>query len=142
MHAMLAECLENALLLSEPIFIPASPIISSSPDNDFPLLPIANLCVIPSMPNTDLCEDAYSLGDIKLLFPFSLATIDFTSAMLVSLVALYNALLDSGCTHHIIRDHTLFCNYTEKAISVGTANCGSLEALGTGDVEFRHPYGD
>ena len=32
--------------------------------------------------------------------------------------------------------------YSEKAVSIGTANCGSLEALGTGDVEFRHPFGE
>jgi hypothetical protein len=25
---------------------------------------------------------------------------------------------------------------------VGTANCGSLEALGTGDVKFWYPFGD
>lgn len=58
------------------------------------------------------------------------------------MVAIFNALLDSGCTHHIIRDRTLFSNYVEKTISVGTANCGSLDALGTGNVNFRYPYGD
>jgi hypothetical protein len=60
----------------------------------------------------------------------------------VSLVTLYNALLDSGCTHHIVRDRRLFLNYVDQPISVGTANCGSLEALGTGDVEFRYPFGE
>ena len=53
----------------------------------------------------------------------------------------YNAILDSGCTHHIVRDRALFRNYADRAISVGTANCGSLDALGTGDVVFRYPYG-
>ena len=56
-------------------------------------------------------------------------------------MSLFNALLDSGCTHHIIRDQDLFYNYVEKEISVGTANCGSLAALGTGDVDFRYLYG-
>ena len=57
------------------------------------------------------------------------------------MVNVFNALLDSGCTHHIIRDRALFRNFADKSISVGTANCGSLAALGTGDVEFRHPFG-
>ena len=140
MHALLAECLENTLLSSDPTSIPSSPVISSLPGDDFPLPPIANLCVIPSLPNTDFRGDSYFLCESKLLFPFALLTVDFTSAVLVSLVTLYNALLNSGCTHHIIRDWTLFCNYSEKAISVSTANCGSLVALGTGDVEIPLPY--
>src|SRR5271168_1927904 len=58
------------------------------------------------------------------------------------MVSIYNALLDSGCTHHIVRDRSLFRSYLARPISVGTANCGSLAALGTGDVEFRYPFGD
>ena len=54
----------------------------------------------------------------------------------------YNALLDSGCTHHIVRDRSLFRTFVARSISVGTANCGSLDALGSGDVEFRYPFGD
>ena len=50
-------------------------------------------------------------------------------------------LLDSGCTHHIIRDRSLFLNYVSKPISAGTANFGSLQALGTGDVSFHSPFG-
>src|SRR5882762_294726 len=56
--------------------------------------------------------------------------------------ASFNALLDSGCTSHVVRDQALFRDYAEKSISVGTANCGSLDALGSGDVEFRYPFGD
>ena len=56
----------------------------------------------------------------------------------------FNTLLDSGCTRHVVRDRTLFHDYAdlERSISVGTATCGSLEALGSGDVEFRYPFGD
>jgi hypothetical protein len=61
---------------------------------------------------------------------------------LLSMVNSFNALLDSGCTHHVVRDRTLFRDYVEELISVGTANCGSLNALGRGDVEFRYPFGD
>jgi hypothetical protein len=58
------------------------------------------------------------------------------------MLALFNGLLDSGCTNHIIRDQSLFYNYVPKAISIGTAKCGTLEALGTGDVDFRYPFGN
>jgi hypothetical protein len=61
---------------------------------------------------------------------------------LLSMVNSFNALLDSGCTHHVVRDRALFRDYVEELISVGTANCGSLNALGCGDVEFRYPFGD
>lgn len=147
-HAMFADCLENALLLEDQALPPdpcsslSSPTISPSLNNDTLLPPFANLCVSSSMPNTDLRNDLYIYRDIKSLSRVAFASLYFNSAALVSLVALYNALLDSGCTHHIVRDRTLFQNYTARAISVGTANCGSLEALGTGDVEFRYPFGE
>jgi len=54
----------------------------------------------------------------------------------------FNTLLDSGCAHHIIRDRSLFSNFVAKTISVRTATFGSLEALGSGDVDFRYPYAD
>ena len=44
--------------------------------------------------------------------------------------------------NHIIRDRSLFSNFISKTTSVGTANFGFLEALGSGDVAFRYPYGD
>ena len=58
---------------------------------------------------------------------------------LLSMVTSFNALLDSGCTHHVVRDQALFHDYVEESISVGTANCGSHDVLGWGDVEFRSP---
>ena len=54
----------------------------------------------------------------------------------------FNALLDSGCTHHVVRDWALFHDFAEKSVSVSTATYGSLDALGSGDVEFRYPFGD
>ena len=148
-HAMLAECLENALLSPEPpalppdSFLPSdSPIFSPASDNEVFVPPIAHLSVASYIPNSDVREDVYTQSDFKLLPRLAFATVDFTSAALVSLTNLYNALLDSGCTHHIIRDRALFRNYTQQSVSVGTANCGSLEALGTGDVEFRYITGE
>jgi len=147
-HAMFAECLENAFLLSEPPLPPDpypssdSPIISPALDSEPFLPPIANLSVASFMPNTDLREDVYDRSDFKLFPHMAMATVDFNSTALLSLLTTYNALLDSGCTHHIVRDRLLFRSYSAKVVSIGTANCGSLEALGTGDVEFRHPFGE
>ena len=147
-HAMFAECLENTFLLSEPSLPPDpgpssdSPIISPALDSELFLPPIANLSVASFMPNTDFREDVYDRSDFKLYSHMAMATVDFKTTAMVSLLTTYNALLDSGCTHHIVRDRTLFRRYTEQPVSVGTANCGSLEALGTGDVEFKHPFGD
>ena len=87
-------------------------------------------------------KNLYTPRPIKFTFPFAYASINFKSVLLASMVSLYNALLDSGCTHHIVCDRHLFQSYSEKSISVGTANCGSLEALGTGDIEFRYPFGN
>ena len=46
-----------------------------------------------------------------------------------------NTVLDSGSTHHIFRDRSAFRTYdTAKELSVTTANCGSLVAMGMGTV--------
>jgi hypothetical protein len=144
-HVMLAECLENALLSPEPLPLPPdssslsnSPILSSALDDEIIVPPIAHLSVASFLSNPDVHEDVYTRCDFKLLPRLALASVDFNSAALLSLTSLYNALLDSGCTPHIVRDRTLFRNYIAQPVSVGTANCGSLEALGTGDVEFRY----
>jgi hypothetical protein len=76
----------------------------------------------------------------------ALATLDFMSkteaTVALALGANFNTLLDSDCVHHIIRDRSLFTNFVSKTTSVGTATFGSLEALGSGDVDFRYPYAD
>ena len=149
-HAMFAEYLENALLLDDqPLPSDSLPSFFSSSSPGPPILddepvipPIANLCITSFSANSDLRGDLYSPCDSKSFSHFAYTSANFQSAALLSMVSLYNALLDSGCTHHIIRDRTLFRSYVANAISVGTANCGSLEALGSGDVEFRYPFGD
>jgi hypothetical protein len=50
----------------------------------------------------------------------------------------YNTILDSGCTNHIFRDRSVFWTYDpDRAVSVQTANCGTLRTLARGDVKFR-----
>ena len=151
-HALFAECLDNASTFLDPSTHPdsSSPSGSISPslpptlDDEAILPPVANLCIPMFTPNTDFDFDLYpQCPSVYMPFPrLALATVDFQTSALVSLVAIFNTLLDSGCTHHIIRDRALFSNFVATTISIGTANCGSLEALGTGDVVFRYPYGD
>lgn len=83
-----------------------------------------------------------SSGDPRFSSSVACTLTVLQSATLLSMVNSFNTLLDSGCTHHVVRDRALFHDYTEKSISVDTANCGSLDALGSGDVEFRYPFGD
>ena len=49
----------------------------------------------------------------------------------------FNAVLDSACAIHIIRDRRFFWTYhPDPATSVGTASCGVLNTLGCGEVLF------
>ena len=68
--------------------------------------------------------------------------LDLDQTMDSLLVANFNTLLDSGCAHHIIQDHSLFLNFIANTISVRMATFGSLEALGSGNVYFHYPYAD
>jgi hypothetical protein len=85
--------------------------------------------------NNDVYFDLYQPGVIFTTFS-SLA--DLSPTCLSSITTLFNSILDSGCTHHIIRDRSLFWTYhTSQAIPVKTANCGTLETLAKGDVKVR-----
>ena len=146
-HAMFAECLDEAFSIPDQDLPPdpgspiTSPTLSPTPDDDSLLPPLANLCVTPFSINSDVRRDLYYWCDLKSPPHLAYTSVDLQATALLSMVNVFNALLDSGCTHHIIRDRALFRNYADKSISVGTANCGSLAALGTGDVEFRYPFG-
>ena len=64
-----------------------------------------------------------------------------SSAMLAA--SRVNMLLDSGCSHHLIKNRSLFSTYdVSGATSVTTANCGSLNTLASGDVTIRIPFRD
>jgi hypothetical protein len=132
--------------------------VDSSPSTDLPIdpghlpptlddqlvQPIAAMSLNLDAANTNLRHDLYSKS-LQVLksscFAFSGST-DFTTSAFISVLSLFNALLDSGCTHHIIQDRSLFSNYTSKSIPIKTANCGTLAALGTGDVDFRSSFRD
>jgi hypothetical protein len=148
-HAMFADCLENAFSVPDealppdlPSSVPVSPVIPPLSDSDYFLPPIANLCVSTSPANFDNRFNLYIPCDLKFPSPVAFTSTGLPPLALLSLAGSYNALLDSGCTHHIIRDRSLFRNYSSKSVSIGTANCGSLDALGSGDVEFRYPFGN
>ena len=137
-HAMFMESLDNAFIsLDTPIAPDSPPVLSPSLpptlDDDVVLAPLANLCVPTFTPNTNFDFDLYSLHVCFLSSGssshFTFPTIDFTTSALASMMSLYNALLNSGCTHHIIRDLVLFSNYVSSSISMGMANCGSLEVF-------------
>ena len=131
-HAMFAKCLENAFSdqspLSDPPSLPTSPVISSTLNSDILLPPIANLCVSNFSVNSDLRDYIYDWCDSKIHSPFPFTSTNSQTIALLSMSHVFNALLDSGCTHHIIHVRALFRNYVERAVSVGTANCGSLDA--------------
>lgn len=149
MHAMFSECLEGAFYtldsihnIPHPLDPPLSPTSFPPAIDDKLIVPLAAMCIQSSVMNPDLIQDLYILCDSE--FP-SLAlsgSVDFKSSAFLSLTTLFNALLDSGCTHHIIKDRSLFLEYASRNISVGTGNCGSLQALGVGDVSFQSSYGD
>ena len=148
-HAMIAECLENAFsvsdqpLPSDDIVFSPTPDIPPLPDSDFyPPPPVVNHCVTPFSVNSDFQGDLYIPCDLKFPSYVALASTVLQSTALLSMASSFNALLDSGCTHHIVHDCTLFRDYAARPISIGTANCGLLDALGTGDVEFCYPFGD
>ena len=144
-HAMLAQCLEDAFLTLDtsppptPSSLPVSPITTL---DDQTIVPVAAMRIPSLSANPDLLCNIYIPCDPKFPQLALSGSADFKSSAFVSLLSIYNSLLDSGCTHHIIWDQSLFSNYTSRAISVGTANCGSLQALGTGDVSFRCSFGN
>jgi hypothetical protein len=121
-----------------------SPSLPPTLDDDCILAPLANMCVSTLPSNTDFPFSLYSLcaRSPSPSSRFALPAVDFSTSAFVTMLSNYNALLNSGCTHHIVRDRALFSTFVSSAISVGTANCGSLEALGTGDVVFRYPFCD
>ena len=74
----------------------------------------------------------------------SLSETLFDQPMAFNAISLdYNSVLDSACTNHIFHDCRLFHTYNvDGAVSVKTANCGTLPALAIGDVKIKLKIGD
>jgi len=86
----------------------------------------------PSM-NNNIYFDLYRMGVISAAFT---AIPEISPICLLSIYHIYNLILDSGCTYHIIMDRSFFWTYhTSQAIPVKTANCGVLETLVKGDIK-------
>ena len=93
--------------------------------------------------NQNLLHDVYAMHEspAKPLALVASSKIEHTAYL--SLGRKFNSCLDSGCTDYIITDRSLFQNYnTAGAVDIGTANCRSLSAKGSGDVTFRVPFED
>jgi hypothetical protein len=85
--------------------------------------------------NNDVFFDLYRTGVTSTAFA---SVSELPPVCLSSISTLFNTILDSGCTHHIIKDRSYFWTYhTSQAIPVKTANCGILETLAKGDVKVR-----
>ncbi|KAF5374000.1 hypothetical protein D9615_009908 [Tricholomella constricta] len=99
--------------------------------------------VEPKIESASAPVSVYPLPDAQSPVPSDTALyLDFANAaspvVLASIADRFNAILDSGCTVHIIRDRKYFWTYdTTLAVPVGTANCGTLTTLAKGEVRFR-----
>jgi len=83
--------------------------------------------------NNNIYFDLYQPSVMPTTF---LSLANLSPSYLSSINTLFNFILDSGCTHHIIQDRLFFWTYdTSHAIQVKTANCGMLETLAKGDVK-------
>jgi len=71
---------------------------------------------VPTPVNDNVFFDAYQTGVISI----SLSSIyELSPVRLSSISEIYNSILDSGCTNHIIQDHSLFWTYhTSLAVPV------------------------
>lgn len=115
-HAMFAECLENAYSIPDQDIQPqhsplVSPHIPPVLDSELILPHVANLCVTSTTLNSDFHDDLYIPHVFEIPHPFAFASVNFSATALISLVNIYNTILDSGCTHHIIQNCDLFHTY-------------------------------
>ena len=81
--------------------------------------------------SNEISFSTYALSSITELLPNE-------RFALTSITHEYNSALDSACMNHIFRDRNVFHTYDiNGAVPVKTANCGSLNTLGIGDVKIR-----
>src|ERR1700678_954170 len=148
--AMLIASLDDAVNFSDdellPLPVQVDSQVASSPStlDDIPIIPPTDPVPLSSVhdSNQNIQHYLYLMRDShKLLALSSVSKVDAISFL--SLGGRFNSCLDSGCTDHIITDRNLFHSYdTSGAVNIGTANCGSLSAIASGDVLFHLPFGD
>src|SRR6202522_786677 len=148
--AMLIASLDDAVNFSDdellPLPVQVDSQVASSPStlDDIPIIPPTDPVPLSSVhdSNQNIQRYIYPMRDSsKLLALSSISKVDAISFL--SLGGRFNSCLDSGCTDHIITDRKLFHTYdTSGAVNIGTANCGSLSAVASGDVTFRLPFED
>jgi len=95
--------------------------------------------------NEDLGDDFYDHFSPQSYATLSPALSEALALISVSpdLVSRLNTVLDSGSTHHIVRDRSFFQTYdTSRALSVKTANCGALQAKAMGDIVLEITLND
>lgn len=97
---------------------------------------LAALSITRPISAESIAFSSYALSAIPE--PIDLKSPKITSAYLVNSRITHNSVLDSACMQHIIRDRRLFWSYNSAgAKAVGTANCGTLNTLASGDVKLR-----
>ncbi|KAG6807318.1 hypothetical protein H0H92_008014, partial [Tricholoma furcatifolium] len=91
---------------------------------------------VPSSNGNDIFVSAYYLCNVQLQqdTPFMAFIQSSSPTSLAMFSTMYNTILDSGCTTHIVKDKKFFWSYDPSgAVDVGTANCGILSTLARGE---------
>ena len=149
--AQLTEIIEGNMVdsdgVSQPLPLEPDIIVDPLPAPAFSalsLIPITSSESVDAVVNDDMFFELYFGSSSKSLLALSaIPSVDplFESLPSVAFSAAsfpYNSVLDSGCTHHIFRDRSLFWSYdATRATPVKTANCGFLPTLARGSVRFR-----
>jgi hypothetical protein len=95
--------------------------------------PYAVNVVLPSLINADFSSSFYPPVSLSCKMP-DLVTVSSEDE---KFMGVFEALLDSGSTHHIFNSRDLFTSLDDSfSILVSTANSSSLEILGRGDVSL------
>ena len=129
---------------------PPDPLVDTC--NPVPTFSALSISTSPVVSTPDCNDDFFDLySSFEFCSPIVLSAFETTlpsvqelsspnilpSAFLTSTFP-FNAVLDSGCTHYILRDRANFWTYdTTKASPVKTANCGYLQTLARGTARFR-----
>jgi len=106
--------------------------------NPPPSAPSAAFAAMSVTSTNDIDFESYMMPEA-----YELSELLNKESFLATMSTQFSTILNSGCTNHIIRDRHFFWTYhADESISIRTANCGSLAALGRGDVHVQFMVGD